>query len=289
MQIALAGGDMPRGSSVTELIARARHYGYTNVEMAHPKNTQVEGVDRSLQLVSEAGLHVVAINSPTHMFMSSDQVETQQRILSEAIDIAQRTGARVANTYFGWAAERDDEVAIVTYARNLQPCLKRAEASNVTIVLENEFDVNGRDASQSDITRRPESILRLVQYVDSPHFRLNFDACNFYFAGVEPYPYAYNLLHQYIGHAHVKDGARYDPVFYPHLTAPKVMSDHTGKYVFLPAGQGGVNWDGFLVALNAQGYNGALSMEPETEESRWDDTCKQTLHFLRERLAKFAS
>lgn len=283
MYLALAGDELPKGSSVKDVIALAQRYDFEHIELMHTKNTQVEGVERSLQLLEEASIEVVCVCSWTHLF-KPDGVEEERQTLLEAIDIAGRCGARFANTYFGQGPERDDEAAIEIYAENLKPCLDRATELGVIIVLENEFDWDGGDTAQSDITRRPKSIRQLVERVGSPHFRLTFDACNFYYAGVEPYPYAYNLLREYVAYVHVKDGARYDPQAYPELSSPLVVSDHSGRYLCLPAGQGAINYHGLLSALRAGGYHGPLVMEPETEPARWHETCQQTIDFLNKKL-----
>ena len=220
MYLALAGDELPRGSSVTELIDLAQRHGFKHIELMHPKNTEVEGIERSLQLVENAGLKIVCVCSSSHMLMARNDEQERTRLL-EALDIAGQCGARFANTYFGRRPTRDDDSAIEVYAENIKPCLQKAAELGVTIVLENEFDVGGRDPAQSDITRRPESLRRLVERLSSPYFRLTLDACNFYFAGVEPYPYAYRVVREQIAYVHVKDGARYTPQAYPELDSPQ--------------------------------------------------------------------
>ncbi len=280
MFLAIAGDELPDGSSITDLVELAQRYDFKYVELMHPKNTQAAGVPKSLEILKQAEIEIICVCSPSHMFVGQN-VEAQQTTLMESIDIAASSGAKFANTYFGNGPIRDDEAAIETYAENLQPCLRRASELGVTIVLENEFDFGGHDVAQSDITRRPESIRRLVERIDSPNFRLTLDACNFYFAGVEAYPYTYNLLRDYIAYVQVKDGARYHAAAYPALSSPGVVTDHSGEYLCLPVGQGAVNYGGLLDSLRADGYTGPLTMEPETEVGRWDDTCRQTIDYLR--------
>ena len=47
--------------------------------------------------------------------------------------------------------------------------------------------------------------------MDHPRFGVNFDADNFYNAGIEPFPYAYELLKGHVVQLHAKDSARYSP------------------------------------------------------------------------------
>jgi sugar phosphate isomerase/epimerase len=57
------------------------------------------------------------------------------------------------------------------------------------------------------VTRQPEDLGELVTYTGHPRFGVNFDADSFYNAGVEPFPYAYDLLKDHILHLHAKDSA----------------------------------------------------------------------------------
>ncbi len=281
MKLAISGtGDFYEGASITMLLGVARRHQIDHVELWFPKNTRVEGLERSIALIREAGVNVIAVSTWTHLYLPGD-VAVQQSLLLEGIEVAHRLGARMANTYFGHGPVREDNVdgqAIASYIENLQPCLEQAAALGVTLCLENEFDVLGDDPQASDITRRPERIRELVERINSPYFRLTFDACNFYFAGVEPYPYAYEVLQDYIGYVHLKDGARYDQN--RHGDQVLRFTDHSGEYVCLPLGQGAINYHGLLSRLEADGYAGFLTLEPHVEAERVAETYEQTLAYL---------
>jgi sugar phosphate isomerase/epimerase len=279
MKLAMSGtGDFFQGASVTKLLEAAQRYQVDHIELWFPKNTKVEGLERSIALIRKAGIYVAAVSTWTHLYWPGD-VAAQQALLLEGIELAHRLGARFANTYFGHGSVQNDDLAIASYIENLQPCLERAAALGVTICLENEFDVLGDDPQASDITRRPQCIRKLIERVDSPHFRLTFDACNFYFAGVESYPYAYELLKDYIVYVHLKDGTRYDPSLYSKQMLR--FTDHSGEYVCLSLGQGAINYQGFLTRLLANGYTGFVTLEPHVEPARMEETYQQTLAYLR--------
>ena len=278
MDLVISGtGDFYEGAPVTRLLDTARSYQIEHVDLWFPKNTRVEGLDRSVELIHEAGVHVVCVSTWTHLYWPGN-VATQQGLLIEGIELAHRLGASFANTYFGHGVTRDDDLAISTYVETLQPCLERATALDVTICLENEFDVLGDDPQASDVTRRPECIRELVERVNSPYFRVTFDACNFYFAGVEPYPYAYEVLKDAIGYVHLKDGTRYDPAY--HGDRALRFTDHSGEYVCLPVGQGAINHHGLLARLAADGYDGFFALEPHVEPERMAETYEETLAYL---------
>lgn len=44
----------------------------------------------------------------------------------------------------------------------------------------------------------------IVEHMNSEYFKTNFDATNYYQAGYEGFPYAYEVLKEYIVHVHIK-------------------------------------------------------------------------------------
>jgi sugar phosphate isomerase/epimerase len=112
------------------------------------------------------------------------------------------------------------------------------------------------------VTRRPEDLVELVAHVGHPRFGVNFDPDNFYNAGIEPFPYAYELVKGHILHLHAKDSARYIPAV--HGSARRVLHRAGGNVVCVPLGSGAVNWAGLIARLRADGYRGPVSLEPHT-------------------------
>jgi len=283
MKFAVSGtGDVYKNVSITCLLDTARRHSVDYIEVWLPKNFEVEGLEKSIALIRSSGIRVCALSTWTHLFLT-EGIEPQQALLIQAISVAEQIGAPLVNTYFGHGKGLDDERAIDIYARNIEPCLKEAAARGITICLENEFDVLGDDPDCSDITRRPESIRVLMEKVDSPHFRVTFDACNFYFAGAEPYPYAYEALKDYIGYVHMKDGTRFrSPI--PGRENPLVFTDHSGQYFCVPVGQGVINHQCLLSRLKADGYEGFFTVEPHVEQDQLADCHEQSLAYLRREL-----
>lgn len=99
--------------------------------------------------------------------------------------MAQQFGSHYVQIYPGPILGRDQYATIKQLARNLQPCLHQAADAGITLMFENLFDIKGVDPQAQDVVRRPESTLMLLEGVDSEQFKLNFDPCNFYIAGVE--------------------------------------------------------------------------------------------------------
>jgi len=279
MKLVVSGtGEYYEGQPVSRLLGVAQRYAARYLELWYPKNTKVLGLEPSIALIEASGLQVIAVSTWTHLCGPSD-VQAQQALLTAGIELVARLGGRYASTYFGHGEVQDDDLLIGRYIERLRPCLQRAEELGVTICLENEFNVLGDDPLASDITRRPWSIRKLIERVGSPHFRLTYDACNFYFAGTEPFPLAYEVLKDYIAYVHLKDGTLYAPRLYSQEL--QRYSDHSGEYICLPVGQGAINYAGILARLAADGYDGFVTLEPHVEPARIETTYEQTMAYLR--------
>ena len=148
--------------------------------------------------------------------------------------------------------------------------LDQREHRSIRLALEN---------SVIRITRLPEDLLTLIAAVDHPRFGINFDADNFYNAGVEPFPYAYELLHGHIFQVHVKDSGRYIPAV--HGNDRRVLHRAGGNVLCLPVGTGAVNWTGLIARFQRDGYRGPVSLEPHLLPHEMAPSMKTDAAFLR--------
>jgi sugar phosphate isomerase/epimerase len=119
----------------------------------------------------------------------------------------------------------------------------------------------------------------MIAAVDQPRFGINFDADNFYNAGVEPFPYAYELLHGHIFQVHVKDSGRYIPAV--HGNDCRVLHRAGGNILCLPVGTGAVNWTGLIARFQRDGYRGPVSLEPHLLPHEMAPAMKADAAFLR--------
>ena len=109
-----------------------------------------------------------------------------------------------------------------------------------------------------DITQSPEGMKTIVEHMNSEYFKTNFDATNYYQAGYEGFPYAYEVLKEYIVHVHIKNGCFYHPEF-----------GHEKQC------RGG--------RLEKDGYTGFCTMEPHTTPEKCLDFYREETAYLRER------
>lgn len=287
MKIAISGTELQETERISELIESAAELGISFIELWYPRNTAGAGLEQALSQIQEAGLRVACVATGSELFRKGGSLK-DQALLMEAIELAHRVGAPYANTYFGYHSVQDDAAAIATYRSYLEPCLKLAVDRGVTIVLENEFNAFGVDSAASDVTRRPASLVRLFEAVDSPAFRLNFDACNFYCAGVDPFPDAYEMVRPFIAYCHVKDG-RLCPAP-AHDAAPdpdwRIYTDFDNNYLMRPMGEGVIPWTSIMRRLQGDGYDGFLTLEPHSELHLRRDAWRQSAAFVRDVLGK---
>jgi sugar phosphate isomerase/epimerase len=131
------------------------------------------------------------------------------------------------------------------------------------VLLEEPANAGIRIAMENSIirmTRQPEDLLAIVAGVGHPRFGVNYDPDNYYNAGIEGFPYAYELVRPHILHIHAKDSARWIP--HIHGEAKRVLHRAGGNVVCVPLGSGAVNWAGLADRLRADGYSGPVSLEP---------------------------
>jgi sugar phosphate isomerase/epimerase len=282
ISVALSGTELSADEPIEVLCDAAAALGVEAVELWHPLNTAGLGVTGTLDVIHASGLRVACVSTGSELYRNGGST-ADQSLLLEAIDIAGRCNAGLVNTYFGYAGVRDDDVAIETYARLLEPCLAHAAAHGVVIALENEFNAFGHDSLASDITRRPDAVLRLVERVDSQSFVLNFDAANFLCAGVPPLD-AYARLRDHIGYCHLKDvSAGTEPAS---LTADwRVYHDFDRSYRTAPMASGAVGWLELLPRMVSDGYCGFLTLEPHSQPAIRLDAWRQALSFVQASLA----
>ena len=284
INIAVSGTEFDTSDGIRPLIAVARAARVTAVETWFPKNYTKDTVEGTHAALRAAKLEVACVLTPSTLY--GPGLTAGNELLRQALDLAIECGARRVNTYFGHALIVDDEHAIGTYAEQIAPLVAVAAERGVVIVLENEFDAFGWDPAGSDVTRRPNSLARLVERLDSPAFQLNFDAANFHCAGVDPQAEAYPALREHIGYVHVKDIRS--------LASPDAApaagwlryTDHGRGYSTVSLGSGEVPWKALLAELLADGYDGFLTLEPHCERSRLEREVRDAADTLRALLAQ---
>ena len=269
-EICLSGTELLGDESCAPLADACVAVGATGVELWYPDNTKHDGLEQTVRIFAAEGISVVALSAGIELYRDHGADE-QQRKLLELVSKAGELGIRRVNTYFGFADRLDDEKAIEGYLRLVEPALTRACKKDVTILIENEFDAFGWDPVGSDITRRPHSLLALLDAAGSEHLKTTFDPANYLCAGVRPID-ALNILKRHIAYVHVKDVVRIAGS--SALAGWKSYSDHGRFYSTCPLGEGEVGWQSLFAELTGGvRYGGPFCLEPHSSrlnrETAW--------------------
>jgi sugar phosphate isomerase/epimerase len=156
-----------------------------------------------------------------------------------------------------------------------------AARHGITILLENMFDYRQEDLNGTALVRTPEGLRSICESFDAATFGLTYDPANFYLAGVESFPFAYEALHKYIRNVHVKDAYKYVEWLHGSRDGLPVWPDSiTGLYVSVPPGKGAVNWHAILHRLHRDQYAGFLTVDILTTPNGFQSAYSETVQYL---------
>ncbi|MCO5351362.1 MAG: sugar phosphate isomerase/epimerase [Bryobacteraceae bacterium] len=177
--------------------------------------------------------------------------------LERAIRFAAAIGTRVVNTDEGirppWVT-REEALDVIKYT--LKTVLRTAERHGVFVAIE----------PHQEITKTTEGLLSIVNLVDSPMLRVNYDTGNAWLGGADPYE-GLQAVADRVVHVHAKD--------IDSGTGEVLRGKLTGTPVGCACGDGVINWRKVTEILRAANYNGVLSVECGTPEQ-----AERSLHHL---------
>ena len=272
------------------VLDRVRELGAEQVELVGGRNVFVDRLDEARTMLDEYDLKPTSVSAFTRLNLAtfSDIHRVQSQVI-ECVDCAAALGAPFSVTYYGVNPAYDRQTSLRLYAEKLKPCVEHAARKGVVLLLENLFDLVPNEVPDSfrqwyrssDYSGLPDACLELVELVGSEHFGINFDPCNFYIGGQEPYPYAYERLKPHIRNVHLKDARRYDPQLLGADHVSTLQRDLFGDFACVPLGEGGWNVTGLLGALCRDGYDGVLTLEAHTRPFEIMDALKAGVRFIR--------
>jgi sugar phosphate isomerase/epimerase len=245
-------------------------------------------LDTARVLLKQYEVHVASVNtSAQHRLNRTDDVPLAQKVINACIDLAAALDAPFVDMYVGYNPTRDPFTTVQLFPRLIGPCVEHGEKRGVTLLIENHFDMRAEDLAGKNIVRWPESLLALIEEVGSERLRINFDPCNFYIAGIEPYPYAYELLKSRIAYVHLKDAVRFTELLYGEPQSQALLTDSIhGNFTCVPVGSGGINFEGLFSAFKRDGYDGIVTFEPHTAQALFEDTLQKGIDYVRAKLGQ---
>lgn len=202
-----------------------------NINILDLTDGEIDQVKHDLQ---DAHMKISAIGSPIGKSpILEDDAPFQKRFL-RAIEVAKRLDSHHIRIFSFYMPEPHPELFREKILDRFRWMVNTAEQADIMLLHENEKDIYGDS---------PQRCLDLLESVNSPHLRAIFDPANFIQVGFSPYPYAYELLADYVSYIHVKDARNED-----------------GSVCVVGEGDG--RWPEFVSTLNQRGFSGFFSLEP---------------------------
>ncbi len=166
--------------------------------------------------------------------------------LMGAVAAAEALGAKLVNTY-------NVGIPLSIWAEAAKPAADHAASKDIVITLENEAH---------DESALPENVAAVCERIGSPGLATQYDPCNYYHAGLEPFPHAYEVIKKHIRYVHLKGGCRFNPDI-PGIHKGSTMRESTRDFIgYLPLPEAAFNVEAIVHALKRDGYQGWLTLEP---------------------------
>jgi sugar phosphate isomerase/epimerase len=171
-----------------------------------------EELDRAIAIVRGAGLEILSIASPLlkcvlpdapevdarfqqDMFAAVHTFADQPRLTARALQIADRTGARIIRVFSYWRTV-EPEVCFDRIVEALRALADQAAPHNVIIGLENEHACNIATGAET---------ARVLAALDHPNLKVVWDPANAVVSGEKAFPEGYGKLPVCGFNTHAKD------------------------------------------------------------------------------------
>lgn len=185
-----------------------------------------------------------------------------------AVDAATKLNATLVNVY---------SVGIPSslFIQAIRPAAMYAAGRGVVITLENEAH---------DDSGLPENVRQIVEEVSSIGFGTQYDPCNYYHAGVEPYPEAYNVIREHICYVHLKGGCRYIEANKDSYRGSTMRGSQRDFIGYLPLPEAAFPIEAIIRRLKADGYTGWVTLEPHVPEEAVSDYYRREVPYILSRI-----
>lgn len=206
--------------------------------------------------LDDAGVHVSVLDTaiyksalpgtipvgekPAYVDPAHESLEQQLDDLKRAADAAHTLGTNRIRI-FTFRRVANPDTIFDRVLEQLHRAIAVAKLHDVVLLVENEYDTN---------TATAREIARLFKAIPDQQLMQNWDPCNSYETGEEPFPNVWNQIdHSRISHIHLKDAQ--------------------GKE-WKPIGSGQIDFAGQFRALKKIGYRGTMSLETRYRNAEQD-------------------
>jgi L-ribulose-5-phosphate 3-epimerase len=218
--------------------------------------------------IADLGLEISALCGDCGAGFANPETNPSTIELSkQVVDLAADWDTRVVTTHIGTVPE---DASCETYQIMLAACKEIADygaKAGVTLAVETG----------------PETAVLLKRFLDdvgSKGLGVNLDPANLVMCVADDPVRAVHTLKDYIVHTHAKDGVQLRQVTDDEISQGAMAAELGPLFEELPLGKGGVDWDAYLAALEAIGFNGYLTIEREVGDSPEKDIA-EAVDFLR--------
>lgn len=264
-----------------ESIKKVREVGATGFQIyttkgdMHPDNISKEQRKELLKFIKDEGLVVSALCGDFgHGFGNAEKNPELIEMSKKIVELAKDLETDVVTTHIGVIPTDDNNPR---YAIMQEACFELAACADA---MEAHFAVE----------TGPETAAVLKKFLDSLNSRgvaVNLDPANLVMVtGDDPVKAVYTLK-DYIVHTHAKDGRKLDDrepeVIYGLKPGNAIVT--SPAFIEVPLGEGDVDFDNYLKALQDIGYKGFLTIEREVGDSPEKDIA-MAVNFLKDKMAK---
>lgn len=242
-----------------------------------PENLDKKKRDEFKAFCAGEGLQIAALcgDFGGHGFKSPDENKWKIPASKEVVNLAVDLGTNVVTTHIGVVPE-DQECA--EYFEMLNACkdlAKHAQESGVTFAIETGPE-------------KAETLKSFLDNIGSKGIGVNLDPANLVMVVADDPVKAVYTLKDYIVHTHAKDGVQLkpcDPVAVYNAFAEGGVEGLDIGTLFneVPLGEGSVNWEAYLKALDEIGYKGFLTIEREVGANPENDI-RKAVEFLKDKI-----
>ncbi len=236
-------------------------------------------IKEALDIVESNGLVFSALCGDFGVGFTNEEsnaiyVEKSKRVL----DLSMELGCRIVTTHIGVVPEEENKTKEIMR----RACRELAEYADSV-------------GASFAVETGPEKGYVLADFLASlgaSGVRVNFDPANLVMCVDDRPEEALKHLGKYVVHTHAKDGIMLKKKLEGKLQMDEEAKHHAAmidmghKYLELPLGEGDVNFDVYLPALKATGFDGFLTIEREVGDDPSADIA-MAVKFLKEKMAKF--
>jgi sugar phosphate isomerase/epimerase len=260
MQLALNGQQLAATHSLSQLLDVLDRHSVKAVELwpcnlpgggtpESDERWETRDVPAAAKLLRERGVTVACVTLgfwAAPLCFAAGGGARYTDALKGAVDAAVIFGAKLVNTY-------NVGVPLSIWSDAAKPAAAYAASKGVVITLENEAH---------DESGLPANVAAAVERVNSPGLGTQYDPCNYYHAGVEAFPHAYEIIKSHIRYVHLKGGCHFSPA-HAGVFKGSAMRDSTRDFIgYVPLPDAAFNVAAIVRALKRDGYRGWVSLEP---------------------------